>query len=117
MTSAIARLVQCGFTRRRAERARDQSADHRVGDRCFARLARLVVQQRVDPGFHKAALPAPHAGFGDAGPAHDLRRAAARGRRQDNLRPPHMLLRVVAIGDDPLKPLPIPRSEPDFDIS
>ena len=103
------------LARRRAERAGDQAADHRVGDRRFAGLPRLVAQQPLNPGRHKAVLPAPHAGFGHPGPAHDLDRAAAFGRRQDDLRPPHMLLRAVAIGHDRFQPLPIPRSKPDFD--
>jgi hypothetical protein len=50
-------------------------------------------------------------------PSEDRCRAAARGRRQDNLRPPDVLLRAVAIGYDRLQPFAIPRAEPDFDIS
>jgi hypothetical protein len=101
----------------RAERERDQSPDDRLGDRRFAGLARLVVQQAIDPGFHKAALPAPHAGLRHAGPVHYLGGAAAFRRGQDDPRSPHMLLDSVAIGHHRLKPLPIPRSEPDFNIA
>jgi hypothetical protein len=59
-----------------AEGACDQTGDNRARHRRCAGFARLVVQQPVNPGLHKAALPATHAGFGHAGPAHDLRRAA-----------------------------------------
>jgi len=104
------------LARRGAERMRDQLRDDRLRDRRLAGLARLVVQQAIDPGFHEAALPAPHAGFRDAGPAHDLRRAAAFGGGQDDPRPPRMLLSTVAIGHDCRQLLPIPRSEPDFNI-
>ena len=105
-----------GLARRRAERARDQLRDHGVWDRRFARLARFVVQQPIDPGVHKAALPAPHAGLGDPRPAHDLRRAAAFARGEDDLRPPDMLLGAVAVGDDRLQPLAISGPKPNFDI-
>jgi len=44
ITAAIARLIQwVGFDRRRAECARDQLHDDRLGDRRLAGLARLVV--------------------------------------------------------------------------
>jgi hypothetical protein len=52
-----------GLAGRRAERERDQLRDDRLGDRRFAGLAGLVVEQAIDPGFDEAALPAPHAGF------------------------------------------------------
>jgi len=84
--------------------------------RRFAGLARLVVQQPIDPGFHEAALPTPHAGFRDPGPAHNLCRAAAFGRSEDDLRPPDMLLGAVAIGYDRRQPLSISWSKPNFDI-
>ena len=96
---------------------RDQLRDDRLRDRRLAGLARLVVQQAIDPGVHEAALPAPYAGFRHASPAHDLRRAAAFDGGQDDPGPPHMLLGIVAIGHDCLQPLPIARSEPDFDTA
>ena len=105
-----------GLARRRAERALDQLRDHELWDRRFARLARFVVQQPIDPGFHEAALPAPHAGLGNPGPAHDLRRAAAFGCGEDDLRPPDMLLGAVAVEYDRLQPLAISRPKPNFDI-
>ena len=40
-----------GFTRRGTQGALDQLRDDRLGHRRFAGLARLVVQQRVDPGL------------------------------------------------------------------
>jgi hypothetical protein len=97
-----------GLARRRSERPRDQLPDDRLGDWRFTGLARLLVQQPVDAGFHEPALPAPHAGFGDPGPAHNLRRAAAFGRSQDDLRPPYMFLGTVVIGNDCMQPFPIP---------
>jgi hypothetical protein len=61
------------LAQRRAEGARNQLRDHGVRHRRFARLARFVVQQPIDPGLHKVALPAPQTVLGDPGPAHDLR--------------------------------------------
>ena len=84
----------------------------------FAGLARLVAQQQtVDARLHKAALRTPHARFGDAGAAHDLCRAAAVGGGQQHPGSPHMLRGTIATGNDRLKPLPIARSEPDFDVT
>jgi hypothetical protein len=51
------------------------------------------------PG-HEARLPAPDAGLGLAGPAHDLGRPEAVGGRQNDPGPPDVLLRAVPIRDD-----------------
>ena len=69
-----------------------------------ARLARVVAQQAVDARLHEPPLPAPDAGLGHPRPAHDLGRAAAFGRRQDDPRPPDVLLRAVAVRHDRLQP-------------
>jgi hypothetical protein len=59
----------------------------------------------------------------DAGPRRapapqepHFRRAAAFGRDQGDPRSPDMLLCVIAIGNNRLQPLPIPRPEPDRNI-
>ena len=82
--------------------------------RHLAGLARLVVQRPVDTGFRERRCR--RAGLRDAGPAHDLRRAAALGRGRDDLRSPDMLLRTVAVDYHSLKRLPIPPCKPDFNV-
>src|SRR5512132_3585312 len=90
---------------------------HRARDRRLAGLASLVAQQAVDARLHEAPLPAPDRGLGHAGAAHDLRRAAAFGRGQDDPCPPDMLLGAIPIGQNSFQPLPVTRPEPDFDIA
>ena len=74
-------------------------------------------QPPINRCFHEAALPAPHAGLGQAGPAHHFGCAAALGRGQDDPRSPRKLLGAVAIAGDCLQPLPIARPEPDLDTA
>jgi hypothetical protein len=100
-----------------AECALDQPRDDPIGYGCLAGFAGLVMQQTIDPRFHKPALPAPDAGFRHAGPAHHLCRAATFCRGQDNSRPPYMLLRTIAIGERRFQPLPIPRPQPYLNIA
>src|SRR5215471_14911938 len=64
----------------------------------------FVAQKAVETFLHEALLPAPDAGVGLAGPAHDLVRDDAVGGEQDDLGPPRVLLRGVAVSDDRLKP-------------
>src|SRR5215471_10593878 len=61
------------------------------------RACASVAQQAGHPLAHEPLLPTPHTGLGDPGAAHDLRRATAFRRRQDDPRPPDMLLWAVAI--------------------
>src|ERR1700722_10733898 len=60
-----------------------------------ARGSRLIVQQAVATSLHEALLPAPHAGFRFAGPAHDLVGTDAVGTQQDDLSPPDVLMRRI----------------------
>jgi hypothetical protein len=62
-----------------------------------ARGSRLIVQQTVVTSLHEAFLPAPHAGFRFAGPAHDLICTDAVGTQQDDLSPPDVLMRRITI--------------------
>ena len=57
--------------------------------------------------LHETLLPAPDASLGLAGPAHDLIRADAFRRQQDDLGSPRVLLRSIAVFDDGLKLLAI----------
>ena len=54
--------------------------------------SRLIVQQIVATSLHEAFLPAPHAGFRFAGPAHDLIGSDTVGAQQDDLSPPDVLI-------------------------
>ena len=94
IAAAIARLVQWVVSPGGGPRVRSINAATR--GRGLAGLARLVAQQRVDPGLHKPALPPPDVGFRDTVPAYDLRRAAAFGRRQNDPRPPYVF-RIPAV--------------------
>ena len=105
------------LARRRAKRPFDQPRRNRDRDRRPAGLSRLVAQQAVDARLHEAPLPAPDAGLGHAGPAHDLHRAAAFGRGEDDPCPPDMLLGAVPIGQNGFQPLPITRPKPDLDVA
>ena len=62
-----------------------------------ARGSRLIAQEAVVTRLHEAFLPAPHTGLRLAGPAHDLIGADAVRAQQDDLGPPDMLMRGVAI--------------------
>ena len=101
------------LARRLAKRPFDQPRRNR--DRRPAGLSRLVAQQAVDARLDEA--PAPDAGFGHAGPAHDLHRAAAFGRGEDDPCPPDMLVGTVAIAQNRFQPLPITRAKPDLDVA
>ena len=70
----------------------------------FAGLARLVAREPCNALLHEPRLPSPHHGLRLARSAHDLGGAAAIGRREDDVGPPHVLLRRAAIRDDRLKP-------------
>jgi hypothetical protein len=80
--------------RRIGERQRDHPVDHGRRQERQAWLAGLVAHQAGHAFAHEPLLPAPDAGLGDLGAAHDLRRAATLRRRQDDLGPPDVLLRL-----------------------
>ena len=93
---------------------RHHRLDHGLGQRRDARWPRLVVQQTVDALAHEPLLPAPHARFRHARPAHHLGGAAALPRRQNDPRPPDVLLGAVAVRHDRLEPCTI--TSGDFDL-
>jgi len=65
--------------------------------------------------FASGVLPAPYAGLRHPGAAHDLRFAAAFRCRQDNPRPPHMLLPTIAIRYHRRQSLPVAGAHLDAD--
>src|ERR1700730_4467211 len=69
-----------------------------------ARGPRLVAKRALEPFFHKAFLPALDAGLGFASSSHDLVRADPIGSEQDDLSPPDVLLRSVAIFNESFEP-------------
>ena len=56
-------------------------------------------------------------GLDTPAPAHDLHRAAAFGRGEDDLCPPDVLLGTVPIRQNGFQPLPITRPKPDLDVA
>ena len=74
-----------------------------------ARRSGLVAGQPLDPLMHKAFLPAPDHGFALADCAGNGGRARTVGSQNNDLRPPDVLLRTVAIPDDRLQASPIRR--------
>ena len=78
-----------------------------------ARGARLIVQETIITFLHKAFLPAPDTGLRLAGPAHDLIGANTVFAQQDDLSPPDMLVRGVAISREHLHTAAIGRLERD----
>ena len=85
---------------RRSERQRHHALDQRRWQRRQARLSGLLAQQASHALAHEPLLPAPYTGLRDPGAAHNFRRAAALGGRQNDPRPPDMFLRAVAIRDN-----------------
>jgi len=73
-------------------------------ERRNARGARLVPQQALAALLHKTFLPAPDAGLGFAGPADDRVGAKPVRAQQDDLGPPDLFLRRVAIPYERLQP-------------
>ena len=67
------------------------------GQRRQARLSGLLAQQPSHAFAHEPLLPAPHTGFRNPGAPHDLYRATALRRRQNDPRPPDMLLKTIPI--------------------
>src|ERR1051326_1254205 len=62
-----------------------------------ARRTGFVTQQTVHALLHEPFLPAPHDGFGAPSAAHDSVGAEPLRRQQDDLCPPDVLLRAVAV--------------------
>ena len=78
-----------------------------------ARRPRLVAQETVITFLHEAFLPAPDTGLRFAGPAHDLIGANTVRAQQDDLSPPDMLVRGVAIPRERLQTAAIRGLESD----
>jgi len=60
----------------------------------------LITQEAVVTRLHEAFLPPPHTGLRLAGPAHNLIGADTVCAQQNDLGPPDMLMRRVAIPRD-----------------
>jgi len=103
----------CDLEWRSRPRERDDTFDHTGVQRRSAGLASLVPQQPVHAFLHKALLPAPDAGLRLASSPHDLVGAEPFGRKQNDLRPPHMLLGCIAILQQRRQAAPLRRSNRD----
>ena len=106
----VGRLV-----RRRLLGQADDLGDALRRDRRFARRTGLVAKQAVDTLVHEPLLPAPHAGLGLAGRAHDRRSAEPRVGLQDDPRPPEVFLRALRVRDDRLQSLTVARRDSKMD--
>jgi hypothetical protein len=94
---------RCRFAGRLLQRQGDDPFRYALAKRRNAGRAGLVAKKAVEAFLHEAFLPAPDASLGLAGPAHDLVRPETVRGKQDDLGPPRMLLRGVAILDDRLE--------------
>ena len=82
---------------------RNDTIDGLGRQRRNARGPGSVAGEPRDPLMHKTLLPAPHNGLALADSAHDGGGAVVVGGQSDDPRPPHVLLRTVAIPDDRLQ--------------
>ena len=97
----------CRLARRFLHGQRDDTlGDGRIELR-NARAPRFVAQKPLHAFGNETLLPAPDTGLGLAGLAHDRVRAEALGAEQHDLRPPHVLLRRVAVLDQIAKPIKV----------
>ncbi len=78
-------------------------------------LALDAVEEADDTLVHEPLLPAPHAGLGLAGLAHDRRSAEPLVGLQDDPRPPDMFLRALRVRDDRLQSLTVARRDSKMD--
>src|SRR5882724_9976842 len=87
--------------------ASQRQGDHTFSDlraqRWNARSPCLVPPKASGSFVAETFLPAPDHRLGLAGGLHDLSRAATIGRQKDDLCPPSVLLRAIAVGDHGLK--------------
>ena len=97
----------CGFVRRLGIGQRHHPVDNRLRERRNARRPRLVAHQTVNSLGHKPLLPAPDAGLGFAGLAHDGVRSETGGGQKHDPRSPDVLLRAVPITDDRIQSLAV----------
>jgi hypothetical protein len=97
------------FARRIAECQGDDALGSLAPERFDTWGPRLVAKQAFEPFLHEPFLPAPDASLGFAGSPHDLVRADPIGSEQNDLSPPNVFLRSVAIFDESLEPPSISR--------
>ena len=109
----IARGPMGRFSRRLLLRHRHNPCADLRAERGNPRGARLVAKKAVDPFLHKPFLPAPDTGLGFLRPTHDLVRSETLGRKQNDLGPPGVLLRRVAVLQNRLQPLALRRFHRD----
>ncbi len=86
-----------GLVWRVAGRQGDDPVDRGLRQGWNTRRSGPVAQEPVHTLGREPRLPAPHTRLGDPGPAHDRVRPQAVSRRQDDLRPPDMLLPAVPV--------------------
>ena len=95
------------FARRRFHGERDDTFGERRIELGDARGPRLIVQKSVHAFGSEALLPAPDASLRLAGLSHDRVRPEPFGAKHHDLRPPHVLLRRVAVLDQSSEPIDI----------
>jgi hypothetical protein len=98
-----------GLAGRIAERQGDNALGGFAPQRLDTRGPRLVPKQAFEAFFNEPFLPTPDASLGFAGSPHDLVRAEPIGSEQNDLSPPNVFLRSVAIFDESLEPPSISR--------
>jgi len=103
----------CGLAWRTCQCQRHHALGNFGTERGNARGARLVAQQPRKACLGEALLPAPDAGLGLAGLVHDLIGAEPVCAQQDDLSPPHLLLRHIAIPHERLQTETVGRSNDD----
>ena len=99
------------FVRRLLHGQRDDALVDRRIELRDARGPCLVAQKTVHAFDGEALLPAPDTGLGLAGLAHDRVSADACRAEQHDLRPPHVLLRRVAVPDQSAEPIKVRRRD------
>jgi hypothetical protein len=105
--------IMCRLMRRRLISQGNDTIDGLDRRRRNARGSGFVAGEPLDPLMHKALLPAADHGFALADRAGNSGRARAVGSQNNDLRPPDVLLRTVAIPDDRLQVSPIRRRDLD----
>ena len=104
-----------GLARRCGLSGGNHASLHIRRKRWNARTAGLVAQQTRHALREEPLLPSPDRGLAGAGAASEFHGAAAIGGQQHDLRPPYVLLRTVAVGDDAAQRLTIGFGEVNLD--
>jgi hypothetical protein len=92
-----------GRRRRASQRQGDHTFSHFGAQRRNARPPCLVPPKASGSFVAETFLPTPDHRLGLAGSLHDLGRAATIGRQKDDLCPPNVLLRAIAVRDHGFK--------------